>query len=258
MAEIFAKQYPDMQVACFDTFRRVAQIIPLPRRFDAKGVRRYGFHGLSCASVMEDLKKNNARKADGNVIIAHLGNGASITAVKAGKSIDTSMGFTPAGGMPMGSRTGDIDPGALLYIMKSEGLSLDATNRLINHESGLVGVSEKSSNMYDLLESEAGDVRAREAVDLFCYEAKKRIGAYVAALGGADILVFTGGMGENAPRIRRRICAGLEFLGIVLNDERNENGEAIISTVGTPVEVRVIHTNEEALIARITHGFIGK
>lgn len=255
--ETFAERHATLvQVACFDTvfhhdMPRVAQLLPLPRRFDAKGVRRYGFHGLSCAYIMEELARLDPAKAMGRTIIAHLGNGASITAIKEGKSIDTSMGFTPTGGILMSSRTGDLDPGMVLYIMKSEGLSLDTMNHLVNHESGLLGVSETTSDMHDLLDVEALDERAKETVDLFCYEAKKRIGAYAAALGGVDTLIFTGGMGENASRIRRRVCAELEFLGITLDASRNDANEEVISIPSAPVCVRVIRTNEELMIARI-------
>ena len=260
--EMFREWQPALvQVACFDTvfhhdMPSVAQMLPLPRRFNAKGVRRYGFHGLSYAYLMEELRRLEPQKAGGRVIIAHLGNGGSITAIKDGKSFDTSMGFTPTGGIPMSSRTGDIDPGALLYIMKTEELSVDTMSNLVNHESGLLGVSEISSDMLDLLECEATDERAREAVDLFCYEAKKRIGAYAAALGGIDTIIFTGGMGENAPSIRTRVCAGLEFLGISLDEARNQNNEEIISPPSASVCVRVMHTNEELMIARIAHEMV--
>lgn len=151
----------------------------------------------------------------------------------------------------MSSRTGDLDPGTLWYIMKSEGLSLESLSHLINHESGLLGISETSSNMYDLLEAQANDVRAKEAVDLFCYEVKKHIGAYAAAMGGVDTVIFTGGMGENAPRIRTRICAGLEFLGITIDGAHNEGNKEIISSSSAPICVRVMRTNEELMIARI-------
>ncbi|MBI5798732.1 MAG: acetate/propionate family kinase [Candidatus Yonathbacteria bacterium] len=261
--EMFVKEHGALaQVACFDTvfhhdMPRVAQVLPLPRRFGVKGVRRYGFHGLSLSSVVDELRTLDPEKARGRVVVAHLGNGASITAIKDGKSFDTSMGFTPAGGIPMSSRTGDIDPGALLHIMKSEGLSLDSAGRLVNHESGLLGVSETSSDMQDLLAREKTDERAREAVDLFCYEVKKRIGAYVAALGGVDAIIFTGGIGENAVQIRNRICAGLEFFGIVLDEAKNEKNEEVVSSATSAALVRVMHTNEELIIARIAHGLAG-
>lgn len=257
--EMFMEWQPELkQVACFDTvfhhdMPRVAQVIPLPRRYDAQGVRRYGFHGLSLSFVVSELQKKDSERASGRVIIAHLGNGASITAVKNGKSVDTSMGFTPTGGIPMSSRTGDMDPGALLYVIKKDGLSVEAASALVNHGSGLLGVSGKSPNMEDLLNNENFDERAREAVDLFCYEAKKRIGSYVAALGGVETIVFTGGMGENSPRIRARICADLEFFGIVIDESKNNSSEEIISDASSRVLVRVMHTNEELMIARIAH-----
>lgn len=257
--EMFMEWQPELkQVACFDTvfhheMPRVAQVIPLPHRYDERGVRRYGFHGLSLSFVVSELQKKDSERASGRVIVAHLGNGASITAIKNGKSVDTSMGFSPTGGMPMSSRTGDMDPGALLYVIKKDGLSVEAASALVNHESGLLGVSGKSPNMEDLLNNENSDERAREAVDLFCYEAKKRIGSYVAALGGVETIVFTGGMGENSPRIRARICSDLEFLGIVIDESKNNSSEEIISDASSRVLVRVMHTNEELMIARIAH-----
>lgn len=262
--EMFAEWQPTLpQVACFDTvfhhdMPRVAQLLPLPRRFDAQGVRRYGFHGLSCDFIMKELERVNPEKAKGRIIIAHLGNGASVTAVENGKSIDTSMGFTPTGGVLMSSRTGDIDPGALLYVMKHKNLSPEALSDILNHESGLLGVSEISSRMEVLLDHEATDERAKEAVDLFCYEVKKQIGAYMAALGGLDTLVFTAGIGENAPRVRSRICSGLELFGISLDEEKNSEQAHIISIIGAPVRVLVMHTNEEQMIAHITETYINK
>lgn len=252
-----------LQVACFDTvfhrdMPRVAEMLPIPRKFYEKGIQRYGFHGLSCAYLTDELRRLDPSRAEERVVILHLGNGVSVTAVRGGKSADTSMGFTPAGGVPMSSRSGDLDPGALLHIMKSEGLSHDELNHLINHESGLLGVSETSSDMHDLLNSEAADERARDAVDLFCYEIKKRIGATAAALGGVETLIFSGGMGEHAPTIRARICEGLEFLGITLDPLLNQQSDAIISASSGGVCVRVIHTDEEIMIARIVHGFISK
>jgi acetate kinase len=230
---------------------RVAKLLPIPHRFDAKGIQRYGFHGISYSYLMEELTRIEGSKvAHGRVILAHLGNGASMAAVSKGKSIDTSMGFTPAGGLIMGSRPGDLDPGVVWYMMKSENLSPKQFNMLINHESGLLGVSETSSDMHDLLESQTSDIRAAEAVELFCYQAKKWIGAYAAALGGLDTLVFSGGMGENAPEIRARICDGLGFLGIGLDEKRNEVNASDISTDNSRVKVRVIKTDEEWMMAK--------
>jgi acetate kinase len=258
LIEEFSRRYPQLsQVACFDTafhrtLPRVAQLLPIPRRFDALGIRRYGFHGLSYSYLMQTLEQLNPQRARGRIILAHLGNGASIAAVKEGKSIDTSMGFTPTGGFMMGTRPGDIDPGLMCYLMQSEGLAIAQFSQLINRESGLLGLSETSADMRDLLAREADDVRAAEAVALFCYQACKWIGAYAAVLNGLDTLVFTGGIGENAPQVRARICAGIGFLGVELDAERNTASAEVISTAASAVEVRVIHTDEEWMIATTT------
>ncbi len=257
LIEAFRKRHPKLpQVACFDTafhcsMPRVAKLLPIPRRFDAMGIRRYGFHGLSYAYLIQELARVAGKKvAQGRVILAHLGNGASLAAVHEEKSIDTSMGFTPAGGLTMGTRPGDLDPGVAWYMMKSENLSLKQFNNLINHDSGLLGISETSSDMHDLLDAETKDVRAAEAVALFCYQVKKWIGAFAAALGGLDTLVFAGGIGENAPPVRAHICDGLSFLGVELNESRNAETADVISTDDSRVTVRVIHTDEEQMIAR--------
>ncbi len=253
LTEAFHRRYPDLpQVACFDTafhycLPRVAQILPIPRRYEAEGLRRYGFHGLSYAYLMVELARLGD-PAHGRVILAHLGNGASLAAVQGGKPIDTSMGFTPAAGVVMSTRSGDLDPGVAGYLMKN--MTLDQFGHLINHESGLLGVSEISSDMRDLLAHESTDVRAAEAVALFCYQIKKCIGAYAAALGGLDTLVFAGGIGENAPVIRARICAGLEFLGIEINEKQNAANADVISGSFGRVAVRVMHTDEEVMIAK--------
>src|SRR5665648_353256 len=255
--EVFRQRHPKLpQVACFDTafhqtMPRVAKLLPIPRRFDEKGIQRYGFHGLSYSYLMEELARvAGPEAANGRVIIAHLGSGASMAAVKDGKSIDTSMGFTPASGIIMGTRPGDLDPGVAWYIIKSEQLTPKQFNNLINHESGLLGISETSSDMHDLLASEKEDIRAEEAITLFCYQAKKRIGAFAAALGGLDTLVFAGGIGENAPVIRSRICGGLGFLGIELDEKQNEANNPVISAIKGKTVVRVIHTDEEKMIAK--------
>ena len=252
----FCRRHPQLpQVACFDTafhrtMPRVATLLPIPRRFDSMGIHRYGFHGLSYAYLMEKLAGVAGTKAaTGRVILAHLGNGASMAAVRDGKSIDTSMGFTPAGGLPMGTRPGDLDPGVAWYLIRTGNLSPEQFNNLINHESGLLGVSETSSDMRDLLGRQADDVRAAEAVELFCYQARKWIGAFAAALGGLDTLVFSGGIGENAPEVRTRICDRLEFLGIHLEEEQNMADADVISTESSRVAVRVIRTDEEWMIA---------
>ncbi len=252
----FVRRHPKVpQVACFDTaFHRnmpqVAKLLPIPRRYGAKGVERYGFHGLSYAYLMEELSRLNPAAAQGRVILAHLGNGASLAAVGGGKSIDTSMGFTPTAGLVMGTRTGDLDPGLVYYLARTERMSAARFQRIVNHESGLLGVSGTSSDLRDLLAHEAGDARAAEAVALFCYQAKKWIGSFAAALGGLDTLVFAGGIGENAPLVRERICDGLGFLGIELHQQRNASNAPLISGDAGRVTVRVIHTDEELMIAR--------
>ncbi len=257
LTEAFHRRFPDLpQVACFDTafhheLPRVAQVLPIPRRYEALGVRRYGFHGLSYAFLMEELTRlAGVEAAQGRVILAHLGNGASLAAVHCGKPVDTSMAFTPAAGVPMSTRSGDLDPGLVSYLARTENMSAQQFNDMVNFQSGLLGVSETSSDMRDLLKCEAQDVRAAEAVALFCYQVKKWIGAFAAALGGLDTLVFAGGVGENAPIVRSRICAGLGFLGIELEEKHNAANEGVISAAAGRVAVRVIPTDEELTIAR--------
>jgi acetate kinase len=248
LIEVFRKRKPKLlQVACFDTafhrtMPRVAKLLPIPRRFDNAGIQRYGLAG--------------EKAAKGRVILAHLGNGASITAVKDGQSIDTSMGLTPAGGLPMSTRAGDLDPGVAWFLMRTEKLTPKQFNNLINKKSGLLGVSEISPDMRDLLEQQASDPRAAEAVELFCYQTRKWIGAFSAALGGLDTLVFSGGIGENAGEVRARICKGLEFLGIELDDAANNANAEVISSAAGKVAVRVIRTDEELMIARILCRFV--
>ena len=201
---------------------------------------------------MEELARTaGAEAALGRVVLAHLGNGASLAAVHAGKSIDTSMGFTPTGGFPMGTRPGDLDPGVAWYLMQAGNLTPKEFNNLINNESGLLGVSETSSDMHDLLDRETQDPRAAEAVDLFCYQVKKWIGGFAAALGGLDTLVFAGGIGEKAAVVRARICDGLEFLGIEVDEKQNAANADVISADAGRVAVRVIHTDEEWMIANM-------
>jgi len=257
LTEAFHRRFPRLpQVACFDTafhhdLPRVARLLPIPRRYETKGVRRYGFHGLSYAYLMEELVGlGDPAATQGRVILAHLGNGASLAAVRDGRSVDTSMGFTPTAGVPMSTRSGDLDPGLIWFLAQTEGMNAIQFNEMVNFQSGLLGVSETSSDMRDLLATEAEDVRAAEAVALFCYQAKKWIGAYAAALGGLDTLVFAGGIGENAPAVRDRICEGLGFLGIELNESHNAKAAEVISTDGSRVTVRVIRTDEELMIAR--------
>lgn len=264
LIEAFRQRYPKLpQVACFDTvfhrtMPRVAKLLPIPRRFDAKGIQRYGFHGLSYAYLMEELARlGDPAASKGRVILAHLGNGASLAAVRDGKSMDTSMGFTPASGLVMSSRSGDLDPGLLSFLTRSDQMTAAQFEQMVNHESGLLGVSETSSDMRDLLAYETQDVRAAEAVALFCYQTKKWIGAYAAALGGVDTLVFAGGIGENAPVIRERICDGLGFLGIELEEKQNANNSQLISPDASGVAVRVIRTDEELMIARTVSRVLG-
>jgi acetate kinase len=250
-------------VACFDTafhhdLPRVAQLLPIPRRYEVQGVRRYGFHGLSYAFLMGELARlAGAEVAQGRVILAHLGNGASLAAVNRGKPMDTSMSFTPTAGVPMSTRTGDLDPGLVWYLARTEHMDAKGFNEMVNFKSGLLGVSETSSDMRDLLEHEKQDVRAAEAVALFCYQVKKWIGAFAAALGGLDTLVFAGGIGENAPPVRARICDGLGFLGIELDEKQNATNEGVISGKTSGITVRVIPTDEERMIARMVCGVLG-
>ena len=257
LIEAFRQRQPGLpQVACFDTafhrtMPRVATLLPIPRRYEAQGVRRYGFHGLSYEFLMAELARlGDPAATKGRAILAHLGNGASLAAVRDGKSIDTTMGFTPTAGLVMSSRSGDLDPGLVSYLARTEQMSATQFQKMVTHESGLLGVSETSSDMRDLLDRETKDVRAAEAIALFCYQAKKWIGSFAAALGGLDTLVFAGGIGENAPPVRERICDGLGFLGIELDGECNAKSAPLISSDAGPVKVRVIRTDEELMIAR--------
>ncbi|QJW93414.1 acetate/propionate family kinase [Frigoriglobus tundricola] len=261
----FAARCPGVpQVACFDTaFHRdlptVARTLPIPRRYQAQGVRRYGFHGISYEYLLEELARiAGAEAAHGRVVFAHLGSGASLAAVHNGRCIDTTMGFTPTGGLVMGTRTGDLDPGVLIYFLRSEKPSADQLDALVNRESGLRGISETSADVRDLLAHEASDPRAAEAVAVFCYQARKWIGAMAAALNGLDTLVFSGGIGENAPLVRARICEGLSFFGVRLAEERNSTSAPIISEAAAPVTVRVIPTNEESMMARSVFRLLAK
>lgn len=257
LTEAFHRRFPNLpQIACFDTafhrdLPRVAQLLPIPRRYQAKGVRRYGFHGLSCEFLMEELARvAGEQAAQGRVILAHLGNGASITAVRGGGSVDTSMSFTPTAGLPMSTRSGDLDPGLGWYLSRMENVTARQFHEMVNQESGLLGVSETSADLRDLLAREREDERAAEAVALFCYQAKKWICAMAGALEGLDALVFAGGIGENAPGIRARICGGLDFLGIKLDGATNREGKGMISAKGGAAAVWVIRTDEESIIAR--------
>jgi acetate kinase len=255
--EAFACRCPGVpQVACFDsTFHqglpRVARLLPIPHHYEGSGVRRYGFHGLSYAFLMEELARvSGPGAALGRVVLAHLGGGSSMAAVIEGRCVETTMGFTPSGGLVMGTRTGDIDPGVLVYLLRTEGLSAEGLDDLVNRRSGLLGVSGASSDMRDLLARRATDARAADAIELYCYQARKWVGALAAALGGLDTLVFSGGVGENAPEIRARICDGLAVLGIRLDPAGNGANAAVVSSPDGPCAVRVIKTDEELIIAR--------
>jgi len=258
LAEALAQRFPDLpQLACFDTafhhdMPRVAQLLALPRRYQEQGLRRYGFHGLSYAYLMQELERQAGTPAAlGRVVLAHLGNGASLAAVRGGQSIDTSMGFTPVAGIPMSTRSGDLDPGIVWYLARTEGLDAQHFNQMVNAESGLLGLSETSPDMRDLLAREATDERARDAVALFCYQVRKWIGAFAAALGGLDTLVFAGGIGEHAAPVRARVCEGLDFLGIDVDGARNAAHARLISKQGSRVAVRVIPTDEELMMAQL-------
>ncbi len=256
LTEAMHRRFPALpQVACFDTafhhdLPRVARMLPIPRRYEAQGVRRYGFHGLSYQFLIGELDRlGDPAASSGRVILAHLGNGASLAAVLDGKSIDTSMGFTPTAGVPMSTRSGDLDPGLAGYLARTEQMSAEQFSSMANDASGLLGISETSADMRELLQSETHDVRAAEAVALFCYQISKGIGAFAAALGGLDTLVFAGGIGEHAAPVRERICARLGFLGITLEPAANARHAPMISIDTGRVTVRVIHTDEELMIA---------
>jgi acetate kinase len=252
LIDAFMAATPDSShVACFDTaFHRdlpaISRTLPVPV---ASGLRRYGFHGLSYAFLLSALNDAAGDEARGRVVLAHLGNGASLAAVLDGRCVDTSMGLTPAGGLVMSSRTGDIDPGVLTYIARLRHLSLEEVDRLATQESGLLAISGRSADMQELLALESSDPRARLAVDVFCYQVRKWIGAFAAALGGLDTLVFSGGIGEHASLVRSRICGDLAFLGVHVDDELNTANAPLISGSAARVRVRVIPTNEALMMA---------
>jgi len=244
-----ALRFPALpQVACFDTAFHAS--LPDVARFFDRDIRRYGFHGLAYESVLNQLRVPEPALSRGRFILAHLGSGASIAAVRDGQSIDTSMGLTPLEGLVMSTRSGDVDPGALLYMLGEGGLSHEKLDHLLNKESGLLGVSETSADMRELLQKEAIDTRAAVAVQLFCYRVKKYIGAYAAALGGLDVLAFSGGIGENAPVIRERICAGLDFLGVDIDPSANQANSPLISRTTSRVKICVVRADEESVIAQ--------
>ena len=256
MVRLFKSHFPDLlQVACFDTafhtgIPAVAKTFAIPKNLTEEGIQRYGFHGISYSYLMQEIKKQNEAVANGKIILAHLGNGASLAAVKAGKCIDTSMGFTPAGGIPMSTRSGDLDPGVAWYLMQ-KGMDAKQFNNLINHQSGLLGISGISADMQTLLGLEKENKDAALAVEIFCYQIKKFIGAYSAVLGGLETLVFSGGIGENSPAIRSRICNDLGYLNLHLNKEKNNKNEWQISNEESKIKVYVIPTNEELMITEM-------
>jgi acetate kinase len=260
--EAVGRAYPAvLQVVCFDTafhsrMPRVARLYALPSRLAEEGIIRYGFHGLSYEYVMEELRRLDREAAAGCVVVAHLGNGASMAAVRGGVGLDTTMGFSPTGGLVMGTRSGDLDPGVPLFLLEERGMSPTEVSDLLNKQAGLLGVSGTSADMRDLLDREPDDGRAAEAVGLFCYQAKKFLGALAAALGRLDALVFTGGIGENAAPVRERVCEGLEFLGIRIDPERNAAHAPVISTDDASVTVRIVPTDEDLMVAQYTRRLI--
>lgn len=265
LIDILGQRFPGVtQVACFDTaffhdLPRVAQIMPLPRKYEAHGLRRYGFHGLSYTYLLSAFQKMAGDvAANGRVIFAHLGSGASLAATRHGKPVDTTMGFTPASGVLMSSRSGDLDPGIVWYLHRQAGVDLEEYNHMVNFESGLLGVSELSADMLTLLQNEVGNGQAAEAVNLFCYQIKKSIGALAATLDGLDSLVFSGGIGEQAPAIRERVCEGLNFLGIKLDEAANQQQAALISAPDSKVGVHVIPTDESLVMAQQAVNLVSK
>lgn len=250
--EAISKHFSSVpQVACFDTaFHRqmpvLAQRYPLPEKYWQQGIRRYGFHGLSYEYILQAL----GNSSNGRIIIAHLGNGASMAAINNGRPVDTTMGFTPAGGLMMGTRSGDIDPGVILHLLKQSNTKTESLDELLNHNSGLLGVSGISSDVKTLLDCRHENQAAQFALDLFCYQARKSIGALTAVLGGLDILVFTGGIGERSPLMRQWICDELQYLGIRLDSVRNETQQKVISVDSGECKVYVLPTNEDVVIAR--------
>ena len=259
LLEIFGRRFTQVtQVACFDTafykdMPELARLLPLPRKFELLGLCRYGFHGLSYEYVLDHFRKiAGETAANGRIVLAHLGSGASLTAVKGGKPIDTTMSFTPASGVLMSTRAGDLDPGIIAFLHQQTGMTIDEFNHMIHFESGLLGVSGLSADMELLIRESAHNRHAAEAVDLFCYHARKAIGGLAAALGGVDSLIFSGGIGENAPLIREKICQGLDYLGMALDEQRNRNHEFLISRDNSGAGVHVVHTDEAAVIAAHT------
>jgi acetate kinase len=252
------EQFPQRpQVVCLDTafhagLPDVARTLPLPAELRADGIERYGFHGLSCESIVRQLGGDLPER----LVIAHLGNGASITAVRGGRSIDTSMGLTPTGGVIMGTRSGDLDPGVLVYLARRKNLGATQIEEVVNHRCGLAGLSGISGDMRRLHEAARSNADARLAIGMFCYSVRKQVAAMIAALGGLDLLVFTGGIGEHDARVRTAICDGLAWHGIVLDAARNGASANLISAPASHCPVRVLPAQEDAQIARHTRELI--
>ena len=249
-----------VQVACYDTlFHRsmpdYVKYYPIPAEYADKGLIKYGFHGISYEYVMDRLGSKTSSINRRKIIIAHLGNGASMAAVKNGLAVDTTMGISPIGGLVMGTRSGDLDPGVLLFLLKEEHLTLDKLDELLSKNSGLKAIGG-TNDIQELLSNEQKDPKARLALTTFCYTAKKYIGTLAAAMGGLDMLIFTGGIGENSAVIRDRICEGLEFIGINIHQQSNQTSRKVISPLSSKVQVRVMATNEEWMIAHHTRNFI--
>jgi acetate kinase len=254
--EMLSRKYPDVpQIACFDTafhrtMPRVAQLCPLPMKYFDQGILRYGFHGISYEYILAELRSLDGGSANGRIVVAHLGNGASMAAIKDGRCLDTTMGFTPTSGLLMGTRSGDIDPGVILYLQLVEKMHPEDIDRLLNKQAGLLGISGTSPDMQELLAEERTNARVAEAIALFCYRARKYLAAFVAVLGGLDTVVFTAGIGEHAAIIRERICTDFELFGIQIDGERNRRNASEISSEDSRVKVRVIKTNENLMMAR--------
>ncbi len=260
--EAFTSLYPNIpQVACFDTaFHRtqpeIAELFALPKKYADEGIIRYGFHGLSYQYIASVLPEYAEKKVNGRVIGSHLGNGASMCAMKNLKSVATTMGFTALDGLMMGTRCGNLDPGVVLYLLEEKGMAADEVTNLLYKESGLKGISGISYDMEDLLNSDKPE--AKEAIDLFCYQAAMQLSGLVPTIGGLDVLVFTAGIGQHAPIIRQKICEKLDWLGVTLDSEQNDANELCISTNDSDVGVYVIPTDEEKIIASMTMNITGQ
>lgn len=257
--EVFRMRHANaLHVACFDTafFARapeIAKLLPIPHRLGESGVRRYGFHGLSYEYLLDSFRSHEGEMAArGRVVLLHLGSGASMAASRGGRPVDMSMGFTPVSGITMSTRTGDIEPGVLLHLLRDRGMSIEEVEQLVTYESGLKGISGVTGDMYQLLQAQADNQQAALAVEYFCRTIKKQLGAYAALLGGVDSIIFAGGIGERSSEIRTRILEGLEFIGVKVDNKRNSNSERLISHDLSRVGVHVIPTHEGRMVAQQT------